>query len=173
VNTSRSCSEPVVSDGLRQYRTSFVFLPRKNGKSNLIAAIGLYLLFADNEPGAEIYVAAADREQANAIFEVQKTNGFEFNVPSRQVQNLPQFNHVKRHEFVYQGNQRGRIDKARIQRTRGVVRRTAFRAKPRIVGSFDHLPWAHVHNHWFWALSRRESTAVGCVVNCTNTENAC
>jgi len=59
-------------DGLRQYRTSFVFLPRKNGKSNLIAAIGLYLLFADNEPGAEIYVAAADREQANAIFEVQK-----------------------------------------------------------------------------------------------------
>jgi phage terminase large subunit-like protein len=60
------------SDGLRQYRTSFVFLPRKNGKSNLIAAIGLYLLFADNEPGAEIYVAAADREQANAIFEVQK-----------------------------------------------------------------------------------------------------
>ena len=49
------------SDGLRQYRTSFVFLPRKNGKSNLIAAIGLYLLFADNEPGAEIYVAAADR----------------------------------------------------------------------------------------------------------------
>lgn len=60
------------SDGLRQYRTSFVFLPRKNGKSNLIAAIGLYLLFGDNEPGAEIYVAAADREQANAIFEVQK-----------------------------------------------------------------------------------------------------
>ncbi len=59
-------------DGLRQYRTSFVFLPRKNGKSNLIAAIGLYLLFVDNEPGAEIYVAAADREQANAIFEVQK-----------------------------------------------------------------------------------------------------
>jgi hypothetical protein len=59
-------------DGLRQYRTSFVFLPRKNGKSNLIAAIGLYLLFGDNEPGAEIYVAAADREQANAIFEVQK-----------------------------------------------------------------------------------------------------
>jgi phage terminase large subunit-like protein len=59
-------------DGLRQYRTSFVFLPRKNGKSNLIAAIGLYLLFADGEPGAEIYVAAADREQANAIFEVQK-----------------------------------------------------------------------------------------------------
>ena len=29
------------SDGLRQYRTSFVFLPRKNGKSNLIAAICL------------------------------------------------------------------------------------------------------------------------------------
>lgn len=62
----------VDDDGLRQYRTSFVFLPRKNGKSNLIAAMGLYLLFVDKEPGAEIYIAAADREQANAIFEVQK-----------------------------------------------------------------------------------------------------
>lgn len=62
----------VHEDGLRQYRTSFVFLPRKNGKSNLIAAMGLYILFMDNEPGAEIYIAAADRDQANAIFEVQK-----------------------------------------------------------------------------------------------------
>ena len=58
--------------GLRQYRTSFVFLPRKNGKSNLIAAIGLYLLFADNEPGAELYVSGAAREQANEFFEVHK-----------------------------------------------------------------------------------------------------
>lgn len=59
-------------DGLRQYRTSFVFIPRKNGKSNLLAAIGLALLFIEKEPGAEIYVCASSRDQANAIFDVCK-----------------------------------------------------------------------------------------------------
>jgi phage terminase large subunit-like protein len=40
----------VNEDGTRQYRTSFVFIPRKNGKSNLLAAIGLALLFVEKEP---------------------------------------------------------------------------------------------------------------------------
>ena len=62
----------VNADGLRQYRTSFVFIPRKNGKSNLLAATGLALLFVEKEPGAEIYVCASSRDQANAIFEVCK-----------------------------------------------------------------------------------------------------
>jgi phage terminase large subunit-like protein len=62
----------VNEDGTRQYRTSFVFIPRKNGKSNLLAAIGLALLFVEKEPGAEIYVCASSREQANAIFDVCK-----------------------------------------------------------------------------------------------------
>ncbi len=62
----------VNQDGTRQYRTSFVFIPRKNGKSNLLAAIGLALLFVEKEPGAEIYVCASSRDQANAIFEVCK-----------------------------------------------------------------------------------------------------
>jgi phage terminase large subunit-like protein len=59
-------------DGRRQYRESFLFLPRKNGKSNMIAALGLYMLFVDKEAGAEIYVAAGDRAQANAVFSVMK-----------------------------------------------------------------------------------------------------
>jgi phage terminase large subunit-like protein len=37
--------------GLRQYRFCYVEIPRKNGKSNLAAALILYLLFADGEPG--------------------------------------------------------------------------------------------------------------------------
>lgn len=57
-------------DGLRQYRTAFVALPRKNGKSELVAGVGLKLLFADGEPGAEIYSAAADKEQASIVFNV-------------------------------------------------------------------------------------------------------
>jgi len=57
-------------DGLRQYRTALIFLPRKNGKTELAAAIALYCLLAENEPGGEIYSAAADREQASLVFSV-------------------------------------------------------------------------------------------------------
>lgn len=57
-------------DGLRQYRTCFVMLPRKNGKSELAAAIALYCLIGENEPGGEIYSAAADRDQASIVFNV-------------------------------------------------------------------------------------------------------
>lgn len=57
-------------DGLRQYRTCYVEIPRKNGKSEIAAAIALYLLFADGQPGAEIYSAAADRDQASLVFNV-------------------------------------------------------------------------------------------------------
>lgn len=58
----------VNKDGTRRYRTAYLEIPRKNGKSELAAAIALYLLFADGEPGAEIYSAAADREQASLVF---------------------------------------------------------------------------------------------------------
>jgi phage terminase large subunit-like protein len=46
----------------RRYRTAYIFVPRKCGKSTLAAGIALYLLFADHEHGAEVYSAAADRE---------------------------------------------------------------------------------------------------------------
>src|SRR5262245_1985651 len=49
-------------DGLRQYRTVFVTLPKRNGKSVLGAAVALYLLVADDEPGAQVVSAAANRE---------------------------------------------------------------------------------------------------------------
>lgn len=60
------------ADGTRRYRTAFIMIPRKAGKSTLAAGIGLYLLFADGEPGAEIYSAAADREQAGIVFEMAR-----------------------------------------------------------------------------------------------------
>ncbi len=58
------------ADGLRRYRTCYVEIPRKNGKSNLSAAIALYMLFADGEPGAEVISAAGDRGQANIVFHI-------------------------------------------------------------------------------------------------------
>ncbi len=60
-------------DGTRLYRTAYIEIPRKNGKSNLCAALGLYMLFADSERGAEIYSAAGDRGQAGIVFDIAKT----------------------------------------------------------------------------------------------------
>jgi phage terminase large subunit-like protein len=57
---------------LRKYRTVFIEVPRKNGKSTLCAAIGLYMLFADEERGSEVYSAAGDRSQAGIVFEIAK-----------------------------------------------------------------------------------------------------
>ena len=53
----------VDENGHRQFRTAYVEIGKKNGKSELAAAVALYLLFADNEPSAEVYGAAADRHQ--------------------------------------------------------------------------------------------------------------
>lgn len=59
-------------DGTRKYRRVYIEIPRKNGKSTLSSGLALYLLFADGEPGAEVYSAAADREQAAIVFEQAK-----------------------------------------------------------------------------------------------------
>lgn len=59
-------------DGSRRYRTAFVMVPRKAGKSTLAAGLALYELFC-GEPTGEIYGAAADRQQAGIILEMAKT----------------------------------------------------------------------------------------------------
>jgi phage terminase large subunit-like protein len=64
----------VKPDGNRQFRTAFVEICKKVGKSEL-AELALYLLYADNEPSAEVYVAAADRQQASIVFDVAKQIG--------------------------------------------------------------------------------------------------
>ena len=56
-------------DETRRYRTAYIEVPRKNAKSTLCAAIQLYLLVADGEKGAEIYCAAAARDQVASVFD--------------------------------------------------------------------------------------------------------
>lgn len=53
---------------VRRYREAFIYVPRKNGKTPFVAGICNYVLFCDNEPGAQIYSAAAEREQASLLF---------------------------------------------------------------------------------------------------------
>jgi phage terminase large subunit-like protein len=55
-------------DGFRRFRTGYIEVSRKNGKSPLLSGIGLYLLVADNEPGAQIYSAATIRDQAKIVW---------------------------------------------------------------------------------------------------------
>lgn len=57
-------------NGYRQYRTAFVEIPKKNGKSEMAAGIGLFLTCADDEWGAQVYGAAADRYNASLVFDV-------------------------------------------------------------------------------------------------------
>lgn len=51
-------------DGTRRYRTAYIEIPRKNGKSCLAAGVGLYLFIADGEQGAEVYSCATKKDQA-------------------------------------------------------------------------------------------------------------
>ena len=58
--------------GYRQFNTAYIEIPKKNGKSELAAAIALLLTCGDNEERAEVYGCAADRQQASIVFEVAK-----------------------------------------------------------------------------------------------------
>lgn len=55
-------------NGTRRYRVAYIEIPKKNGKSAIASAISLYMLMADGESGAEVYSAAADRQQASIVF---------------------------------------------------------------------------------------------------------
>lgn len=58
----------VKSDGTRRFRRGYVEVPRGNGKSAISSGLGLYMLCADNEGGAEIYSFATTRDQAKIVF---------------------------------------------------------------------------------------------------------
>lgn len=55
-------------DPIRKYQYLYVETPKKNGKTELAAALGLLHLFGDGEPNAEVYLCAADRENASIAF---------------------------------------------------------------------------------------------------------
>ncbi|GIK15010.1 MAG: hypothetical protein BroJett002_37170 [Candidatus Brocadia sinica] len=60
------------ADGTRKYRTIYVEIPRKNGKTSICGGLALYLLMADGESGGEVYCAAGDRAQASLVYNTAK-----------------------------------------------------------------------------------------------------
>ena len=64
----RQVADEDTGEYLRKYWYLYLELPKKNGKSELAAALGIYHLFADGELNAEVYICAADKENAGIIF---------------------------------------------------------------------------------------------------------
>lgn len=90
-------------DGYRQYRTAYVEIPKKNGKTELIAAIGLYMLTNDGETGAEVYCAAADREQAGLAYQAATAmvrNSEELSSHLRLVDSRKRIYYEKKNSFL-------------------------------------------------------------------------
>ncbi len=59
-------------NGYRQFNTAYIEIPKKQGKSELAAAVALLLTCGDFEDGAQVYGCAADRNQAKIVFNVAK-----------------------------------------------------------------------------------------------------
>jgi phage terminase large subunit-like protein len=55
--------------GRRRFKVTYLEIPRKNAKSTLSSGVGLYMLSADGEGGAEVYSAATTKEQARIVFQ--------------------------------------------------------------------------------------------------------
>ena len=58
--------------GLRRYKSAYIEVGRKNGKSTFVAPLGLYMTRWDGEPGAEVYSAATSRDQARIVFDTAR-----------------------------------------------------------------------------------------------------
>ena len=56
------------SNGMRRFNLGYIQVARKNGKTTLLSGVGLYMFFADGEPGAEVYCAATKKDQAKILF---------------------------------------------------------------------------------------------------------
>lgn len=61
-----------IGDDMRRYRTAYNTESRKNGKSTLSAGVGLYMMTADGEGGADCYSYATKRDQARIVFDEAK-----------------------------------------------------------------------------------------------------
>ena len=62
----------VKATGKRRYRSAYIEMARKQGKSALVDALGLYHLSYDDQPAAEVLLAANSKEQATEVYKIAK-----------------------------------------------------------------------------------------------------
>ena len=86
-------------DGNRRYRKAYIEIPKKNGKTTLAAAIGLFSLLCDKEEGADVFAVANSMNQARMVFDTAAI------MAERMVQNHPKLFRgnldVKKHAIIY------------------------------------------------------------------------
>lgn len=70
------------ADSTRRFRRCYIWVARKNGKTELAAGIALLMLLGDAEPGAEVYSIAAEKEQASIVFDKAVVMVEQSNLPS-------------------------------------------------------------------------------------------
>ncbi|WP_277679555.1 terminase large subunit [Gracilibacillus dipsosauri] len=58
--------------GIRRFREGLIFIGRKNGKSTLVSGLSLYSFSKDSENGADVFLLANTKQQANIIFDEAK-----------------------------------------------------------------------------------------------------
>lgn len=76
------------NQGGRRFRKAYLEISRKNGKTELAAAIAVYCFLMDNETGAEIYTAATTRDQAKICFETARVFLKNLKQDSKQMNNM-------------------------------------------------------------------------------------
>ena len=81
----------------RKYKTAHISVSRKNGKTTLAAALGLFSLIADGEPASSVIMAANSREQAHIDFDAASSF-------ARQLDPRKKSLKVLRNEIVFQKN---------------------------------------------------------------------
>lgn len=84
--------------GLRRFRTAYVEVPRKNGKSTLLAAVGLYFLSVDGETGAKVFSAASSTDQARIVFDAARAMALTGRVAGEPLADVLKL-HVEEHKI--------------------------------------------------------------------------
>lgn len=82
-------------DGTRRFREAFVYVPRKNSKTTLLAGIALYGLMADAEAGAQVYSIAADKAQAALCYRIMSGMIGNNRELERRLKALPSFKTIE------------------------------------------------------------------------------
>ena len=122
-------------DGRRQYRTALLMLPRKNGKTELAAAIALYGLFGDGEMGARSLQRRRRQGPGVVVLQRGRRNGPARTRPAGAVRHHRQSKADRSSavRFVLPRDQCGGVQQAWPGRVNGRVRRTPCRTDARIV----------------------------------------
>ena len=106
-------------NGYRQFNTAYIEIPKKQGKSELAAAVALLLLCGDGEERAEVYGCAADRNQAKIVFDVAVLSG---TLQTGKDSGVPEEDHLPAHQQLLPGAFGGCGEQARFQYPRRDLR---------------------------------------------------